>query len=102
MRFHEYLAIFALFAVIIFLVVRWLFVWRGSYKNLADVGEMKGLSITTVKDPSGAHGVGITFLKAEVCLTIAQAHQLAQWLRLAAAPGRTLAVAKFNQRRVSR
>jgi len=97
-RFHEYLAIFALFGVIIFLVVRWLFVWHGSYKNLADVGTMKGLSITTVKDPSGVHRVGITFVKAEVCLTVAQAHQLAEWLRLAALPGRTLAVARFNQR----
>ncbi|MGZ5037396.1 MAG: hypothetical protein ACXWG1_17025 [Usitatibacter sp.] len=72
------------------------------------VGDMKGWEIRVVDDPKDGRSVGIAIdqtspdgpnLRFYAVLTAAQARELAQWLRVAAAPGPTLAVARLNVNR---
>jgi hypothetical protein len=84
--------------------------WRMRYLARLDegalIGFMKDWEIRVVDDPKEGRCVGIAIdlkdasagrdERIYAVFSPAQARQLAQWLRIAAAPGRTLSVARLN------
>ena len=96
------LAIFAVIGVVHYAV------WRLRYQARLDegalVGIMKGWEVLVVDDPEDGRGVGIAIdiesdgptQRIYAVFSPAQARELAQWLRIGAAPGRNLAMARLN------
>ena len=108
--FEPWLGAFLAITVVAFLVRH--LAWRVRDLPVLDqgalLGRMKDWEIRVVDDPNGGRSVGIAIERHNAdgpnerfyaVLSPAQARQLAQWLRVAAAPGRTLAEARLNLRK---
>jgi hypothetical protein len=76
---------------------------NAGYEDVELHGEVAGYEVRRLLDPDGNRMVGISFPGDEVDLYTAfsgsDALRIAQWLRIAAARGKTLAQARVNARK---
>jgi hypothetical protein len=105
--YETWAGVFLMFAAVVFMVHY--FMWRKRFLPDLDegtmMGDIKGWEIRVVDDPEDGRSVGIAVDLGSVdgidqrfyaVFSSAQARELAQWLRVAAAPGPTLAAARLN------
>ena len=103
---QAWMAIFFLFvAVIAFAAWRMMRNARHMLEESGQRGSVRGVAVDIFPDSTGRRSAAITVIVGDdgvpvrLYLGTAQAKQLAEMLRLASAPGRNLAQARFNVRR---